>query len=242
MTSARASSARRSIAGCTAYGPPRAWTSRLAGSRSCLRRGFAARCAITSYGPVPQSARVGPAAVAGRGARVRGDSRAAPVGRRRAGPLLRARPGMMRALAAGGIVMALAGRPHATPATKHPAARPATAPAAPPVYVRPAPPLPMPPRVWGARPGRSGRALDCVVVVEDVVFPKGDWESGRAGFDVAFGSPGTPIAIDARLLVPSSGGLDARPEEAGISSASSTRADTAAQPMLGGPDGGRVRS
>ncbi len=140
---------------------------------------------------------------------------------------------MMRALGAAGIVVALAGHSHAKPAPKHPVAR-AAAPALPPVHVRPAPPLPLLPRVGRVR---VEAAPDRVVVVEDVVLPKGDWESGGLDLYVAFGSPGTPIAIDARLIVPSPGGLDSRPEEAGdpVALDHASRRTPAEQPLLGRP-------
>jgi hypothetical protein len=118
---------------------------------------------------------------------------------------------MMRLLLAG-IAVALAGHSHAQSAPKHSTSKPAPAPAPAPAYVRPAPPLPMQPRV-----GRVlvEAAADRVVVVQDVVLPKGDWQSGGLDLYVAFGAPGVPIAIDARLIAPSPGGLDARPEETG---------------------------
>jgi hypothetical protein len=140
---------------------------------------------------------------------------------------------MMRAISAAGVVFALAGHPHVKPASKHTPAKPAPAPAVP-VYVRPAPPLPILPRVGRVR---VEAALDRVVVVEDVILPKGDWQSGGLDLYVAFGSPGTPIAIDARLIVPSPGGLDARPEEAGdpVVLEHAARRGAGSQPLLGKP-------
>jgi hypothetical protein len=141
---------------------------------------------------------------------------------------------MMRALRAAGILVALAGHPHGKAAPRHPAAQLPPPPAAVPVYVRPAPPLPMLPRVGRVR---VEAALDRVVVVEDVLLPKGDWESGGLELYVAFGAPGTPIAIDARLIAPSPGGLDSRPEEAGDSVVleHAARRTAGAQPLLGRP-------
>jgi hypothetical protein len=136
---------------------------------------------------------------------------------------------MMRALGKAGIVAALAGHPLAK-APKHPAARPPPAPA----YVRPAPPLAVLPRVGRVR---VEAALDRVVVVEDVVLAKADWESGGLDLYVAFGSPGTPIAVDARLIAPSPGGLDSRPEEAGdpVVLEHAVRRTAGSQPLLGRP-------
>jgi hypothetical protein len=139
---------------------------------------------------------------------------------------------MIRGLFAAGITLLLAGHVHTkTPAKKPPAhAPPAPLPA--PIWVRPAPPIPMLPRIGRVR---VEAAKDRVVVVEDVLFPRGDWESGGLDLYVAFGSPGTPIAIDARLIVPSSGGLDAHPEEAGdpVALESAPQRTAGAQALLG---------
>jgi hypothetical protein len=136
---------------------------------------------------------------------------------------------MMRTLGAAGIVIALAGHPHAR-APKRPAARPPPAP----IYVRPAPPLPVLPRVARVR---VEAAPDRVVVVEDVVLAKADWETGGLDLYVAFGSPGTPVAIDARLIVPSPGGLDAHQEDAGdtVVLEHTARRTAGSQPLLGKP-------
>jgi hypothetical protein len=104
----------------------------------------------------------------------------------------------------------------------------------PPAWTRPAPPLPMLPRVGRVR---VEAARDRVVVVEDVVLPRGDWESGGLDLYVAFGAPGTPIAIDARLVTPPAGGLDAHPEEAGdqVVLEPSPHRNAGAQLLLGKP-------
>ena len=140
---------------------------------------------------------------------------------------------MIRALSAAGVAFALAGHPHGKPASKHPSLKPSVAPAVP-VYVRPALPLPILPRIGRVR---VEAAVDRVVVVEDIVLPKGDWQSGGLDLYVAFGSPGTPIAVDARLIVPSPGGLDARPEEAGdpVVLEHAARRNAGSQPLLGKP-------
>jgi hypothetical protein len=89
---------------------------------------------------------------------------------------------------------------------------------------------------------RVGRVLveaaaDRVVVVQDVMLPKGDWESGGLDLYVAFGAPGVPIAIDARLIAPSPGGLDPRSEEPGdlVALEHAPRRSGRAQPLLGRP-------
>jgi hypothetical protein len=38
---------------------------------------------------------------------------------------------------------------------------------------------------------------DHVMVLEELLFPRGEWERGGLDLYVAFGSPGTPIAVDA---------------------------------------------
>jgi hypothetical protein len=84
---------------------------------------------------------------------------------------------------------------------------------------------------------RVEAAPDRVVVVEDVALAKADWQSGGLDLYVAFGSPGTPIAIDARLIAPSPGGLDSRPEEAGdlVVLEHAARRTAGSQPLLGRP-------
>jgi hypothetical protein len=138
----------------------------------------------------------------------------------------------MTRLLLAGIAVALAGHTHAQNTAKHPVR--ATTPAAVPVYARPAPPLPMLPRV-----GRVlvEAAADRVVIVQDVVLPKGDWQSGGLDLYVAFGAPGTPLAIEARLVAPSPGGVDSRPEEAGdaVALERAPRRSAGAQPLLGRP-------
>lgn len=140
---------------------------------------------------------------------------------------------MMRLLTLAGIAAALAAHPHAK-APKHPPSKPAAAPVPAPVYVRPAPPLPMLPRV-----GRVlvEAAADRVVVVQDIILPKGEWESGGLDLYVAYGAPGTPTALDARLVAPSPGGLDARPEETGdvVAIEHAPRRTAGSQLLLGRP-------
>jgi hypothetical protein len=143
--------------------------------------------------------------------------------------------GVVRAVLAAATTVALTGHTHGKPPTKRVPARPtaAVAPAATAV-VRPAPPLPMLPRVGRVR---VEAARDRVVIVEDVQLPRGEWQSGGLDLYVAFGSPGTPIAIDARIMVPSSGGLDGHPEETGdpVALEHAARRTAGAQPLLGKP-------
>ncbi len=139
---------------------------------------------------------------------------------------------MMRAVVAAGIaVTVVAHGPGKTP-TKGTSNRPPPTP--PPVWVRPAPPLPMLPRVGRIR---VEAARDRVVVLEDVHLPRGEWESGGLDLYLAFGSPGTPIAVDARLMAAAPAALDAHADEAGDSIAleHAVRRTAGAQPLLGKP-------
>ena len=148
---------------------------------------------------------------------------------------------MMRAVLVAGIFLVLTGPAHAKPPAN--GANTANtkrggghhdAPPSPPAWTRPAPPLPLLPRVGRVR---VEAARDRVVVVEDVILPRGDWESGGLDLYVAFGAPGTPTAIDARLVTPQAGGLDAHPEESGdpVVLEPSPHRNAGAQPLLGKP-------
>jgi hypothetical protein len=61
---------------------------------------------------------------------------------------------------------------------------------------------------------RVEAARDRVVVVEDINLPRGEWRAGGLDLYVAFGAPGTPAAIDARLLPVPSDAPDSRSESA----------------------------
>jgi len=122
---------------------------------------------------------------------------------------------MKRAAVALAITLRLASPSHAARpshgrlATGRSAAHP---PGAAQAWVRPAPPLPMLPSVARVR---VEAARDRVVVLEEVNLPRGDWESGGLDLFVAFGAPGTPVALDARLAAIPVGSLEARAEDAG---------------------------
>jgi hypothetical protein len=117
---------------------------------------------------------------------------------------------MIRAGVVAGLVVAVAGHPHAKPGPAK--ALPRLPPPPPHVWVRPAPPLPMLPSVARVR---VEAARDRVVVLEDVTFPRGDWVSGGLDLHVAFGAPGTPIAVDAQLGAGAAGAGESRAEEPG---------------------------
>ncbi len=114
---------------------------------------------------------------------------------------------MTRAGALVGVVFALVGRPaHGKPpATKSLPRLPA--PPASHVWVRPAPPLPMLPSVSRVR---IEAARDRVVVLQEVALPRGEWVAGGLDLHVAFGAPGTPIAVDAQI---GGGASEARVED-----------------------------
>lgn len=58
-------------------------------------------------------------------------------------------------------------------------------------------------------------AHDRTVVVQEVNLPRGDWTSGPLDLYSAFGSPGTPIAVDARLFAVPEGQVEPRADDAG---------------------------
>jgi hypothetical protein len=74
------------------------------------------------------------------------------------------------------------------------------------------PPLPMLPSVARAR---VEVAHDHVVTIEDVDLPRSGWRFGDLDLFVAFGAPGAPLALDARLLAVADGALEPGETEAG---------------------------
>lgn len=140
---------------------------------------------------------------------------------------------MTRAAALAGVLLvALVGHP------AHPKTPPAKtlprlpAPPPPHVWVRPPPPLPMLPSVSRVR---VEAARDRVVVLEEVTFPRGDWVSGGLDLHVAFGAPGTPLAVDAQIA---GGAGEARAEDpAEPATVEPVQGRIAfAQPLLGKPN------
>jgi hypothetical protein len=108
------------------------------------------------------------------------------------------------------FIVALAGTAHAKPPPAHPPAHPVFP--GPHSFVRPAPPLPMLPSVARVR---VEAARDRVVLLEEVNLPRGDWRSGGLDLFVAFGAPGTPVAVDARLAPVPVGAQESRPDDPG---------------------------
>jgi len=78
---------------------------------------------------------------------------------------------------------------------------------------------------------------DRVIVVEDIVLPRGEWRSGGLDLCVAFGAPGVPAALDARIVAaPSSAGDAARTgtdEGEPVLTEPATRCEAYMQPLLG---------
>jgi hypothetical protein len=99
----------------------------------------------------------------------------------------------------------------------------------PPVHTdaRPAAPLPMLPSVARVR---VEAARDRVVVVEEVNLPRGDWRAGGLDLYVAFGAPGTPAAIDARLLTVPADSID--PQGESVPSAHAPASDDSGEALV----------
>ena len=76
----------------------------------------------------------------------------------------------------------------------------------------PAGPLPMLPSISRVRVEVLEKS---VVLLEEVNLPRGEWKSEPLDFYVAFGAPGPPRAIDARLVAVGDGALEADDNEAG---------------------------
>jgi hypothetical protein len=82
---------------------------------------------------------------------------------------------------------------------------------------------------------RLESARDHVVVVEEVNLPEGEWHDGSLDVYVAFGAPGTPLAVDARIVEVPQGALESRPEDAGepVVVEPVIRHNNGSQPLLG---------
>jgi hypothetical protein len=76
---------------------------------------------------------------------------------------------------------------------------------------------------------------DTVLQVEEVTLPRGEWRSGGLDFYVAFGAPGTPLAVDARLVSVPAGASESRWEDTGdaVAVEPATRQGASAQLLLG---------
>lgn len=121
--------------------------------------------------------------------------------------MARARPGMLVAVVVlasslGGAARTALGAP---PKAAHSSAKPA-APATP---LAPLPMLPSIPRV------KIDVLKSQLVVIEEVNLPRGEWKNEALDFYVAFGAPGAPRAIDARLVPVADGALEPDDDDAG---------------------------
>ncbi len=143
------------------------------------------------------------------------------------------RPGLgLRALAFGLAGLAgVTGVANAAPTvTSKPAPRPARPSSPPP---RPAAaPLPMLPSVARVLV-RLGKGQ--VVVVEEVLLPRGEWTQGTLDLYVAFAAPSLPRAIDAHLVPLGDGVIAPEDDEAGdpVSLERAPRRPAWASPLLG---------
>jgi hypothetical protein len=139
---------------------------------------------------------------------------------------------MRRVLLVLAVTLGVSGTAHAKPPPSHPL--PKLPPPPPHVPVHVAPPLPMLPSVARVR---VEAARDRVLLLEEVTLPRGDWQSGGLDLFVAFGSPGTPIAVDARLVPVPSGAQEPKPEETGepVTVEPVLRHTPSSQPLLGRP-------
>jgi hypothetical protein len=99
-------------------------------------------------------------------------------------------------------------------------------------FARPAPPLPMLPSVARVR---VEAARDRVVLLEDVTLPRGDWQAGSLDLHVAFGAPGTPVAVDAHVLPVPIGATEPRADDPGepVAVEATARHVASAQLLLG---------
>lgn len=121
----------------------------------------------------------------------------------------RARPALLVVVALALATVAFGTAGEATGAPSRPAPHPASKPAAPAAPLSPLPMLPSVPRVkvdiWKTQ----------LVVVEEVNLPRGEWKNEALDFYVAFGAPGMPRAVDARLVTVADGALEPEDDDAG---------------------------
>jgi hypothetical protein len=74
-----------------------------------------------------------------------------------------------------------------------------------------------------------------LVVVEEVNLPRGEWKGEALDFYVAFGAPGAPRAIDAKLIAVGDGALEPDDDDAGesLSVDRAPRRPSSAHPLVG---------
>jgi hypothetical protein len=133
----------------------------------------------------------------------------------------------LAAIALGLVVLANT----AAGAPPKPAPRPAgpAKPAAPSAPLAPLPLLPSIPRV------KVDVLKGQLVVVEEVNLPRGEWKGEGLDFYVAFGAPGAPRAIDARLVAVGDGALEPEDDDAGepLVVDRAPRRPSSAHPLIG---------
>jgi hypothetical protein len=80
-------------------------------------------------------------------------------------------------------------------------------------------------------------ARDRTLVHEEINLPRGEWQAGGLDLYVAFGSPGMPVALDARLVAAPPGALESRWEDAGeaVSVEPAVHHTASSQLLLGPP-------
>jgi hypothetical protein len=128
--------------------------------------------------------------------------RAIRVGR--AGPAL-----LVVVVALAAVAVGFGAVAEAKAAPSKAAAHPPAKPAGPAAALAPLPMLPSVPRV------KVDVLKTQLVVVEEVNLPRGDWKNEALDFYVAFGAPGTPRAVDARLVSVADGALEPEDDDAG---------------------------
>jgi hypothetical protein len=122
----------------------------------------------------------------------------------------RARPALLVvvvALSPAAGTVGTAGEARAAPSK--PAPHPPSKPAAPAAPLAPLPMLPSVPRV------KVDILKTQLVVVEEVNLPRGEWKNEALDFYVAFGAPGLPRAVDARLVAVADGAVEPEDDDAG---------------------------
>jgi hypothetical protein len=94
--------------------------------------------------------------------------------------------------------------------------------------------LPMLPSVARVR---VEAASDRILVIQELNVPRGDWRAGDLDVYVAFGSPGPPIAMDARLVSLAAGESEARVDYPGdtVIAEPAPHPDAADQVLIGKP-------
>ena len=134
---------------------------------------------------------------------------------------------MKLVLAASGIALGLLGRAPAKPSSSARSSVPLAR-----TGPRTAPRLPMLPSVARVR---VEVAHDRVILQEEVNLPRGDWRYGGLDLYAAFGAPGPPLAVEARLVALPAGAAEEPSDDLGEPAIveRALRCAPAVQPLLG---------